>query len=331
MEQVVTEEIGPPTPYDPELVEGLALIVEMMKGFEEIDDLPGRRAATAALMGPSEPSVPDGFDLELRSVPGLDGSPEIPLLIFRPTAPPVPSPVIYFIHGGGMWMGDATLGLDLTLDWAGQLGVAVVSVEYRLAPECPHPGPVEDCYRGLVWTVSHAEDLGIDPDRVIVSGGSAGGGLCAATVLLARDRGGPSIFAQVLNCPMLDDRNDTVSSLQMAGRGIWDHDANEEGWRALLGEAAGTEAVSQFAAPARALDLSGLPPTFIDVGSAETFRDEAVDYARRIWAAGGQAELHVWSGGFHGFSGLVPDAAISNATKAANFDWLQRRLAAGEG
>ena len=155
----MTEAIGPPTPYDPELVEGLDLIVSVMKDFEGID-LQGRRAATAALTGDLKPTVPDGYVLEHRSVPSLDGSPEIPLLIFRPAAPPAPTPVIYFIHGGGMWSGDATLGLDLTLDWAGQLGVAVVSVEYRLAPECPHPGPVEDCYRGLVWTVSHASELG---------------------------------------------------------------------------------------------------------------------------------------------------------------------------
>lgn len=325
----MTEAIGPPTPYDPELVEGLDLIVSVMKDFEGID-LQGRRAATAALTGDLKPTVPDGYVLQHQLVPSLDGSPEIPLLIFRPATPPAPTPVIYFIHGGGMWSGDAMLGLDLTLDWAGQLGVAVVSVEYRLAPECPHPGPVEDCYGGLVWTASHAGELGIDPRRVIVWGGSAGGGLSAATVLLARDRGGPSLFGQVLNCPMLDDRNNTASSRQLAGRGIWDHDANEEGWTALLGDSVGTEAVSQYAAAARATDLTRLPPTFIDVGSAETFRDEAVDYAHRIWAAGGQAELHVWSGGFHGFTGLVPDAAISKAAKEANFDWLRRRLAADD-
>ena len=150
--------------------------------------------------------------------------------------------------------------------------------------------------RALVWTAEHAEDLGIDPDRIVIAGGSAGGGLAAAVGLMARDRGGPALHAQMLMCPMLDDRNNTPSSLQMAGLGVWDRQANQVGWTALLGDAAGGPDVSPYAAPARATDLSGLPPTFIDVGSAETFRDEAIDYASRIWRAGGRAELHVWPG-----------------------------------
>src|SRR5215813_6977255 len=127
-----------------------------------------------------------------------------------------------------------------------------------------------------------------------------------AAALLARDRGGPALAGQLLMCPMLDDRNDTPSSRQMAGLGIWDHAANEVGWTALLGPARGGADVSPYAAPARASDLSGLPPAFIDMGSAETFRDEDVAYATRIWQAGGSAELHVWPGGFHGFAGLMP-------------------------
>jgi acetyl esterase/lipase len=205
--------------------------------------------------------------------------------------------------------------------------MAVVSVEYRLAPETPHPGPVEDCYAGLAWTAAHAAELGIDPDRIIVGGASAGGGLSAAVALLARDRGGPALAGQLLMCPMLDDRNDTLSSLQMTGLGIWDHAANDLGWTALLGDAKGGPDVSPYAAPARATDLSGLPPAYIDVGSAETFRDEDVAYATRIWQAGGIAELHVWPGGFHGFTVMVPDAAISRAAVAAPGAWLRRLLA----
>ena len=218
-------------------------------------------------------------------------------------------------------------GFPGALAHAEKLGAAVVSVEYRLAPETPHPGPVEDCYAGLIWTVEHADELGIDPARVIVGGASAGGGLAAAVALLARDRGGPALLAQMLLCPMLDDRNETPSSYQMAGIGIWDRGANEVGWTALLGAARGGPDVSPYAAPARATDLSGLPPAFIDVGSAETFRDEDVAYATGIWQAGGRAELHVWPGGFHGFTGMVPDAAISQAATAAQQAWLQRILA----
>ncbi len=143
---------------------------------------------------------------------------------------------------------------------------------------------------------------------------------------MARDRGGPLLAGQMLMCPMLDDRNDTPSSWQMAGRGVWDHTANETGWSALLGESRGGPDVSPYAAPARAADLSGLPPAFVDVGSAETFRDEDVAYASRIWQAGGIAELHVWPGGFHGFTMMAPDTAVSRAASAAQVGWLRRLL-----
>jgi len=264
-----------------------------------------------------------------RLVPGPAGAPDVSLLICRPAGATAPVPCLYFIHGGGMMLGNNRSGGTAgALDHADKLGAALVSVEYRLAPETPHPGPVEDCYAGLTWTVEHASELGIDPLRLIVGGVSAGGGLAAAVALLARDRGGPALRGQLLLCPMLDDRNDTPSSYQMTGLGIWDHGANEVGWTALLGDARGGPDVSPYAAPARATDLSGLPPAFIDVGSAETFRDEDVAYASRIWQAGGDAELHVWPGGFHGFTGMVPDAAISKAAMAAQLTWLRRLLAA---
>ncbi|MEV6154612.1 alpha/beta hydrolase [Nonomuraea sp. NPDC052129] len=164
------------------------------------------------------------------------------------------------------------------------------------------------------------------PERIIVAGGSAGGGLAAALALMARDRGGPALFAQMLMCPMIDDRNDTASARQLVGLGVWDQASNQGGWTALLGDARGTNDVSPYAAPARAADLSGLPPAFIDVGSAETFRDEDVTYASRIWQAGGSAELHVWPGGFHGFDGLVPQAVLSQNAREARARWLGRIL-----
>jgi acetyl esterase/lipase len=267
------------------------------------------------------------FLVEDRSVPGPQGAPDITLLICRPASATAPVPVIYHTHGGGMISGDNRTSLPEVLDWAQDMQVAVVSVEYRLAPETRHPGPVEDCYAGLVWTVQNAEELGIDPDRVVVAGASAGGGLTAALTLMARDRGGPALAGQLLMCPMLDDRNDSVSARQLAGRGVWDCISNDTGWSALLGSARGGPDVSPYAAPARATDLSGLPPTFIDVGSAETFRDEDVDYASRIWQAGGVAELHVWPGGFHGYYAMAAHAQIAQETRAARLRWLRRLLA----
>lgn len=215
----------------------------------------------------------------------------------------------------------------MPLAWARELDAVVVSVEYRLAPEHPYPAQIEDVYSGLVWTAEHAGELGADPERIVVAGSSAGGGLCAAPALLTRDRKGPRMLGQLLMCPMLDDRNDTPSAHQMAGLGIWDSQANETGWTALLGARRGGPDVPEHAAPARATDLTGLPPAFLDVGSAETFRDEVVTYASRIWQAGGVAELHVWPGGFHGFDGFAPQAALSHAARAAQLRWLRRLLA----
>ncbi|GAA4594463.1 alpha/beta hydrolase [Planotetraspora phitsanulokensis] len=317
-----------PPPFDPELAVALATMADGVPSALLPEMIPALQSG-AALMRPSDDALRRGgaFEIEERTVPGPEGAPGISLLICRPTGVSGPIPAVYHIHGGGMIMGDNRTGIELVLEMAQELRLAVVSVEYRLAPQHPHPAPVEDCYAGLVWTAEHAEEIGVDRDRIVVGGESAGGGLSAAVVLLARDRGGPVPAGQLLASPMLDDRNDTVSSRQMAGLGIWDRTSNDTGWTALLGERRGGPDVSPYAAPARAEDLSGLPPAFIDVGSAETFRDEDVAYATRIWQAGGQAELHVWPGGFHGFDMLVPQAAISQAARAARVDWLRRLLA----
>jgi acetyl esterase/lipase len=320
--------VGPPPPFDPELAAVLAVISAQRSSPLTLDLIPVLRQANPAIARPSDEELRRGgtFEVTERLVPGPAGAPEVSLLICRPARATMPTAAVYHTHGGGMIMGDNRTGMPRALDWAEELQLAVVSVEYRLAPETPYPGPVEDCYAGLLWTAEHAAELGIDPDRVVIAGGSAGGGLAAAVALLARDRGGPALAGQMLMCPMLDDRNDTPSARQMAGLGVWDQTANQTGWTALLGAARGGPAVSPYAAPARADDLSGLPPAFIDVGSAETFRDEDVTYASRIWQAGGIAELHVWPGGFHGFAGMAPQAAVSQAAVAAQLNWLRRLL-----
>jgi acetyl esterase/lipase len=266
------------------------------------------------------------FEVTEPTAPGPGGAPGVPLLVCRPAAPAAGTgrPLLYHVHGGGMVLGNNRLGVNTALEWAQEVGAAVVSVEYRLAPEHPHPAPVSDVHAGLLWTAEHARELGCDPDRIVLVGGSAGGGLAAALALLLRDTQGPRPMGQMLMSPMLDDRNDTPSAHQMAGAGVWDRTANETAWTALLGDRRGGANVSPYAAPARAEDLSGLPPAFLDVGSAETFRDEVVAYASRIWQVGGVAELHVWPGGFHGFDAVAPRAALSRAARAARTDWLRR-------
>jgi acetyl esterase/lipase len=322
--------VGPPPPFDPELAAVLAAIAEFLPPALTVDMIPALRQPNPALPAPTDEELARGgaFTVEERAVPGPEGAPDVSLLICRPTGASTPTAAIYHIHGGGMIIGDNRTGMLEMMDLAEEFSAAVVSVEYRLAPETPHPGPVEDCYAGLAWTAAHAAALGVDPQRIVVAGASAGGGLAAAVALLARDRGGPQLAGQLLIYPMLDDRNDTVSTQQMAGRGVWDSTANLTGWTALLGDARGGPDVSPYAAPARATNLAGLPPAFVDVGSAETFRDEDIAYASRIWQAGGRAELHVWPGCFHGFDAMAPEAAISREARAARVRWLHRLLGA---
>lgn len=269
----------------------------------------------------------DRMGLSVRdvTVPGYQDEDILVSVITRQDHVPG-GPGIFHTHGGGMVTGDRFAGIQAVLPWVVDHDAVLVTVEYRLAPEFPDPYPVEDCYAGLVWMAAHAEELGFDPERVIITGASAGGGLAAGTALLARDRQGPKLIGQVLAYPMLDDRNETVSSRQYDGAGLWDRESNLLGWSCLLGERRGTEEVSVYAAPARATDLSGLPPALIDCGSAEVFRDEDVAYASALWAAGVQAELHVWPGGWHGFDLGAPDSELSRAMLDARRAWVARLL-----
>jgi acetyl esterase/lipase len=319
----------PRPPYDPELgafleaqygasAEPAALSASTLAGLRE----------TLAGFSPSIDDAIAGSGLEHAevSVPGQPDGPEITLSVIRRPGVTTPAPCVYYVHGGGMIMGDQHTGAPVFSRWAEIFGVTVASVDYRLAPEHPYPAPAGDCYAGLQWVAGHATELGIDPARIIIAGNSAGGGLAAATALMARDNGGPALIGALLSAPMLDDRDATLSTRQFDGPGPWNRSDNRFGWTALLGAARGAEGLSPYAAPARAADLSGLPPVYLDVGSAEVFRDEIVDYAARIWAAGGQAELHVWAGGFHGFQ-LAGETRVARAALAARDSWLARLLA----
>jgi len=210
------------------------------------------------------------------------------------------------------------------LGWVADFGATVISVDYRVSPENPYPAPLEDCFAGLEWTAGHAAEIGIDPDRLILAGVSGGGGLAASTGLLNRDRRAVALTHQILVCPMLDDREITVSS-KFEGV-VWDRASNRAGWTALLGEARGGPFVDGYGAAARATDLSGLPSTYLDTGSAEVFRDEIMDYATRLAIAGVPIELHVWSGAMHGSERMAPDVEVTRAAVAARRSFVARAL-----
>jgi acetyl esterase/lipase len=298
---------------DPELAPFLA-------GFE----LPPLDAeGLAGLRGSIE--IPGLSDAVVRTEHMVPGDPPVPVRVHRAAGAEQPQPAIITIHGGGYVIGSYDLDDPLLDAWCPALGVVGVSVQYRLAPEHPYPGPLEDCYAALRWAHDHAEELGIDAERIGVSGLSAGGGLAAALSLLTRDRAEQHPLAfQLLDCPMIDDRQAT-RSLRAGGLYVWDAQSNDFGWRSYLGDLYGSDDVPPYAAAARAVDLAGLPPTCVVVGSIDGFRDEDIDYAQRVNHAGVPCELHVIAGLPHAYL-LASDARAVRQANQCKDDWLRRQI-----
>ncbi len=260
-------------------------------------------------------SMPNGFPdtvvVEDREIPGPAGPVRVRIYAPRERAEEA-APAMVFIHGGGFIVGQIEMGDALLSSLAENMGVVSVSVDYRLAPENPYPAGVEDCYAALAWTAEHADELGIDPSRIAVGGESAGGGLSAAVALLARDRGGPALCLQYLGIPELDDRLETTSMRQFVDTPGWSRDKAVISWDFYLGEAhrPGGADVPIYAAPARAEDLSGLPPALVMVCEFDPLRDEGLAYAAKLVQAGVPVGLHMYPGTFHGCA-WVPDAEVS--------------------
>jgi acetyl esterase/lipase len=308
--------------YDSELAAVVALLPQL-----DITDIPAARAQMLAMREQLPPFVtPDTITIQKQTVPGPAGDPDVEIAIFRPATPATGRPALYWIHGGGFVLGDVDGDLVTPAQVADELGAIVVSVEYRLAPEHPFPAPVEDCYAGLVWMSAHASDLGFDPRKLAIGGLSAGGGLAAAVALLARDRGGPSLCFQVLDIPELDDRLSTPSMKQFTDTPLWNHRNAILSWEAYLGTDRGE--TSPYAAPARATDLSGLPPAYVVTCEFDPLRDEGIEYALRLMQAGVPTELHHYPGTFHGSSGAGADTSISARMVSERLAALGRAYAA---
>ncbi|HKI42135.1 MAG: alpha/beta hydrolase [Mycobacterium sp.] len=301
---------------DPQVLAELAPVMAAAAGREPppVGDVATRRANARELFGRLDiaRSAPDGVEVQGFTVDADDGA-ALTLSWYQPAGVDPSGSAVLYLHGGGMIYGMGELGAlydGLARRYVAESQVPLLLVDYRTAPEFPHPVPLQDCFAALVWLADHADELGVDPARVAVMGDSAGGGLAAAVCLMARDRGGPAVALQVLVYPMLDDRT-TVPDPELVPFVTWTYDDNATGWGALLGDSAGGDGVSAYAAPARATDLSLLPPTYIDVGDLDIFRDENVVYARRLAATGVATELHVHPGCPHAFEGLAPNAAVS--------------------
>ncbi|OCC23832.1 hypothetical protein MB02_08335 [Croceicoccus estronivorus] len=307
---------------DPELREPLAQFPDI--DFQTIP-LDAMRSQPS-LFVPLEPPAPQPVE---RMIPGLDGQPDVKVIVVDPNPGATDRPAYLHIHGGGYVMGSVdqmSAGVQAT---AMATGIPVVSVEYRLAPETRFDGSLADNYAALVWLAGEGgKELGVDPARIAVGGESAGGGHSAMLAIAARDQGGPRIAFQLLTYPMLDDRSGSSRAVaDHLGEFVWTASSNRFGWESLLGQPAGADTLPEGSiVPSRVDDLSNLPPAWIGCGALDLFIEEDLDYAKRLIAAGVPAEVTVIPGAYHGFDGFVPTAGVSQKFAAARLSALKRGL-----
>ncbi|MXV94115.1 MAG: alpha/beta hydrolase fold domain-containing protein [Chloroflexi bacterium] len=308
---------------DPELAPMLEVFpAELLKACG--DDPPVAREMLAQLMEVMLAALPPSeVQIEERAIPGPDG--DIPIAIYHPPPASTPRPGLFLMHGGGYVVGTEREDMN-GIAFADHVGCTVVSVGYRLAPEFTYQAAIADCFAAFNWMVDNADELGIDTSRIAIGGASAGGGMTAGFALYNRDNQGPGIALQLIIYPMLDDTHETPSGYEVTHPNVWNRDVSLKAWKMYLGDEYGTDRVSPYAAAARATDLSGLPPAFVTVGAQDLFRDEAIDYAQRLMAAGVPTELEVYPGMFHGAENMVPTAAVSQRMRLGYLDALKRAI-----
>lgn len=269
-----------------------------------------------------------GVRVELATLPPVDGAPPVRVRVIRPEGVTGPVPALLWIHGGGMMIGTPTQDDPITTAFARALGIVVVAVKYRLAPEHPFPAPLDDCFTALKWMRDEAASLGIRADRIAVGGASAGGGLAAGVCLRARANQLNFPVFQLLVYPMIDDRTVTRTDIDDTNVRVWSRGSNRLGWTSYLNRAPGSPDVPSEAAPARNETFKGLPPAWIGVGTLDLFHDEDVGYARRLNEAGVPCALDVVPGAYHGFDVVQRDAPVVKAFFQAQVEALRGALLA---
>ncbi|GAB1261015.1 alpha/beta hydrolase [Aurantivibrio plasticivorans] len=291
--------------YDPELLP----YVKGIKDNPMDDPVEARVTFEAMIKANVPPANVEGLFVEDHSVPGFDGAPPVTVRVYKPQTPhEQPGPALLHIHGGGFVIGSIDADHATAASFARGLNCVVVSVEYRLAPENPYPAPLHDCYAAMLWMRSSAAESYIDPTRIAVNGVSAGGGLASALTLFMRERGDDPLCFQLLNIPEVDDRLQTPSATQFIDTPIWNRPKAKVSWTYHLGDLErGSDDVPPTAAPARAKDLTGLPPAYICVMEFDPLRDEGIAYASQLMKDGVSVELHSYPGTFHG-SAMFPVA-----------------------
>ena len=302
--------IDPLALVDPELREGAQLILS-----RPLPDPLDHKAIIAMRKGVPPPAAPlpaPAPAIEVRRIPGAKGQPEVTIAVIGARRDGGNRPAVLHIHGGGFILGRMQDTFVASQQLSEELDCVVVEVEYRLSPETVFPGPLEDCHAALVWLHANAAELGVNPASIAVMGESAGGGMAAMLAIAARNRGSVPLCYQVLIYPMLDDRTGTTRRVPpFIGTIGWNEAGNAVGWSSLMGVPAGSDAVPAGSVPARTADLSGLPPTFIGVGTIDLFVEENITYAQRLIAHAVPTQLLVVPGAYHGFDFIAPKSRAS--------------------
>ncbi|MFD9701858.1 alpha/beta hydrolase fold domain-containing protein [Lentzea sp. NPDC059081] len=312
---------------DPELVAALAAMPKAANGsLMDLTDIPALREVMRAGLALRPEQVRDPrVAVETLPVARPDGT-TLDIVLFRPVDLEGPLPALAYFHAGGQVLGTAHDDIAYPAALALAIRGVVAVVDYRLAPETPAPGAAEDGYLAYTHLAGHASELRIDPGRIGLAGASGGGAVAAATALMIRDRGAARPCLLSLNYAMLDDRNATPSSHQITDVGIWDRRENLLAWQAVLGDRAGGPDVHPYCAPGRATDLGGLPETFVAAAQHDVFRDENVDFASRLMAAGVPVDLRVYAHAFHAWDFFAPESRLAREFEATWHDFLVRRL-----
>lgn len=271
------------------------------------------------------PPLPEGMTLTEISIPRSDGGENMKVNIYTPKQRgSEPLPGVVWIHGGGYAFGTARDGERTISTLMSASPCVVVAPEYTTSLVKPYPAALHDCYDALVYLADNTASLNVRPDKLMVGGESAGGGLAAAVAIYARDMKQVKLCCQICIYPMLDCREITESS-QAEDAILWTREVNHAAWEAYLGSYSPSDAPC-YASPSLCTDYSALPPLIGYVGNLDIFRDESLAYCAELNKLGISVDFEVYDGAYHGFDVIYPRSQTGKMAQAFLSDAFRRAV-----